>query len=545
MGCLSLRFRSFSVESRLETLTLLRFRFQPGKQANSMPPSLSPLVTASSPLSFGPKSAQKRPSSREDFVLGKFESIMERLDLLMRKVGSLMPGRRSLRDVLGARIWRLRRAYRFACSPFMAGFMELKHSERRQLKTAGSVVAEKVVKLTQNAIFGRCCMNPDKFRNTNAYVDPAKFERAVGKSSVTNFELQINDSEGFLAFVETLKTDRSKACMTSSASDSQFRLERHVSCSQLSLRATATQGPLGMGSVIAAGYMALKSKYKIPDRLLGVVVLLAQLGVVGLGGGLEDAAQPTHDGGPHVLVGLLVGDEVSGSLAGRWRDVVDGVEPRLRPEGVPVALHHVRQGQDVGVEVTVVELSEGLPPHDVGGVDGQPVVLCAHRFPRQHAVVAALLPHRGHLPRLGAAEVFERPSLGRRVGWRAQLQLGVKRGHQREELWQLLVRAGPEVVDHAGQARGEDVHAVHEPQLAPAHLQALLARLAEDSEAELAVVALLDRGLQGAPPLRGFGAALALALGFGAALAMGMGLSGSLPSASLSVPSLSLSIVAM
>ena len=89
-----------------------------------------------------------------------------------------------------------------------SGFMELKHSERRQLKTAGSVVAEKVVKL------GRCCMNPDKFRNTNAYVDPAKFERAVGKSSVTNFELQINDSEGFLAFVETLKTDRSKACMS-------------------------------------------------------------------------------------------------------------------------------------------------------------------------------------------------------------------------------------------------------------------------------------------------------------------------------------------
>ena len=82
-------------------------------------------------------------------------------------------------------------------------------------------------------------------------------------------------------------------------------------------------------------------------------------------------------------------------------DVVDGVEPRLRPKGVPVALHHVRQGQDVGVEVAVVEL------HDVGGVHGQPVVLCAHRLPRQHAVVAVLLPHRGHLPRLGAAEVLE------------------------------------------------------------------------------------------------------------------------------------------
>ena len=67
-------------------------------------------------------------------------------------------------------------------------------AQAQRAEAARSVVA---VKLTQNA-------------GTNAYVDPAKFERAVGKSSVTNFELQI-DSEGFLAFVETLKTDRSKA----------------------------------------------------------------------------------------------------------------------------------------------------------------------------------------------------------------------------------------------------------------------------------------------------------------------------------------------
>ena len=53
------------------------------------------------------------------------------------------------------------------------------------------------------------------------------------------------------------------------------------------------------------------------DGLLGLVVLLAQLGVVGLSEGLEDAAQPAHDGGPHVPVGLLVGDEVNGCLAGR------------------------------------------------------------------------------------------------------------------------------------------------------------------------------------------------------------------------------------
>ena len=52
-------------------------------------------------------------------------------------------------------------------------------------------------------------------------------------------------------------------------SDSQCSPERHVSLQPAQpsgvffWQATVTQGPLGMGSVIAAGYMALKSKYKI------------------------------------------------------------------------------------------------------------------------------------------------------------------------------------------------------------------------------------------------------------------------------------------
>ena len=43
-----------------------------------------------------------------------------------------------LQDALGARVWRLHRAYRFACSPFMAGFMELKHSERSSSRRRGA-----------------------------------------------------------------------------------------------------------------------------------------------------------------------------------------------------------------------------------------------------------------------------------------------------------------------------------------------------------------------------------------------------------------------
>ena len=64
-----------------------------------------------------------------------------------------------LRDVLGARVWRLH------SSTASGG------SSRRRGAWAPR-------RWCQNAIFGRCCMNPDKFRNTNAYVGPAKFERA-------------------------------------------------------------------------------------------------------------------------------------------------------------------------------------------------------------------------------------------------------------------------------------------------------------------------------------------------------------------------------
>ena len=112
-----------------------------------------------------------------------------------------------------------------------------------------------------------------------------------------------------------------------------------------------------------------------------------------------------------------------------------------------------------------MELAEGLPSHEIGGADGQPAVLCrssaaptprASPTPRRRR---SALKGMGSLRRMQShacsrSPLFERPSLGRRVGRRAQLQLGVKRGHQREELRQLLVGAGPEVVDHAGQARG-------------------------------------------------------------------------------------------
>ena len=99
--------------------------------------------------------------------------------------------------------------------------------ERSQVDSTGKYISLKEVydwRSAQNAIFGRCCMNPDKFRNTNAYVDPAKFERAVGKSSVTNKTDGDGDDEHTqlqIATVPRNKTDGDDG-------DEQFHTQLHI-----------------------------------------------------------------------------------------------------------------------------------------------------------------------------------------------------------------------------------------------------------------------------------------------------------------------------
>ena len=76
---------------------------------------------------------------------------------------------------------------------------------------------------------------------------------------------------------------------------------------------------------------------------------------------------------------------MNGSLAGGvpggpgQRDVVDGVEFRLRPEAVPLSITSARARTSCGG--SAVELAEGLPLHDVGCVDGQPVSSALTAFP--------------------------------------------------------------------------------------------------------------------------------------------------------------------
>ena len=102
------------------------------------------------------------------------------------------------------------------------------------------------------------------------------------------------------------------------------------------------------------------------------------------------------------------------------------------------------------MEAAVVEFAEGLPPHKIG-------VLTAGWWSSAHGQLAHAVPR--------LLQVAVRPPLfvGRRMGQCAQLQLRVKRGHQLEELRQ-LVGAGSEVVDMLARLVGIDVHAVREPQ---------------------------------------------------------------------------------
>ena len=81
----------FLVQKALKTANSEKFVFS-CQTASGMPEChrLSPLRHRSL---LGRK-VRKSGQVPEDFVLGKFESIMERADSLMGKVGSLMPGRR-------------------------------------------------------------------------------------------------------------------------------------------------------------------------------------------------------------------------------------------------------------------------------------------------------------------------------------------------------------------------------------------------------------------------------------------------------------------
>ena len=82
---------------------------------------------------------------------------------------------------------------------------------------------------------------------------------------------------------------------------------------------SSQQMPTGRSPVISflrcqqakvCSFVSLLQRHSSPPRLARGCWLERRAG---------SAAQPSHDRGPHVLVGLLAGDEVNGSLAAAWR----------------------------------------------------------------------------------------------------------------------------------------------------------------------------------------------------------------------------------
>ena len=167
-----------------------------------------------------------------------------------------------------------------------------------------------------------------------------------------------------------------------------------------------------------------------PPASFGAAVLLAQLRVVGLSERLEDAAQPSHDRGPHVLVGLLVGE---------WESC--GLSRSMASQAAPGRQKCLKgMGSFAGCSPTCL---------------------------------------RGR-------------SLRRKFGRRAQLQLG-------SCLWAQALRSSIMLARLVGQTFMLSTNLSGPLCTQLICTQALLARLAEESEAEVAVVALLDRGLHHCP----------------------------------------------
>ena len=102
-----------------------------------------------------------------------------------------------LRDMLGARVWRLQRAYRFACSPFMAGFMELKHSERRQLQAHERLRGPGQVRAGRGQELRDELRAPDQRLGGVPKTDRSKACMSV-PTQVGARTLQLSDGEGLL-----------------------------------------------------------------------------------------------------------------------------------------------------------------------------------------------------------------------------------------------------------------------------------------------------------------------------------------------------------
>ena len=111
-----------------------------------------------------------------------------------------------LRNHLGARIWKLHKAYSFDTQPILKDFMEKSYAYRRQLKDEGKDTEQGFVKLCVNSIYGKTVQNQEKYFNTTHYFDPVSFSRAQADAAVADFNTEIFEPDAFLGTVRRVRS---------------------------------------------------------------------------------------------------------------------------------------------------------------------------------------------------------------------------------------------------------------------------------------------------------------------------------------------------
>ncbi|CAE7839764.1 unnamed protein product, partial [Symbiodinium necroappetens] len=111
-----------------------------------------------------------------------------------------------LRNHLGARIWRLRRAWSFMKHRTLQRFMESAYERRRELKEAGRSLEQSFEKLSINSIYGKTIQNQEKYRNTSLYFDAARLSRAQAGRSVADFNVEVMERDAFMGSVSRVRT---------------------------------------------------------------------------------------------------------------------------------------------------------------------------------------------------------------------------------------------------------------------------------------------------------------------------------------------------
>jgi len=113
-----------------------------------------------------------------------------------------------LRNHLGARIWKVHRAYSFDTWPVLRGFMEQSYAYRRQLKEEGKHTEQGFVKTTVCSIYGKTVQDQERYCNSTHYFDPVSFSRAQVDRTVADFDTEIFEHDAFLGTVRRVRTGK-------------------------------------------------------------------------------------------------------------------------------------------------------------------------------------------------------------------------------------------------------------------------------------------------------------------------------------------------